>query len=103
MLGPLLALALAAAAPPQAPRPRGDVLPFRAVESTLPNGLRVIVVPTGPERGAARGAEPGGPGLVSLQIAIQAGSRNEVEPGRSGFAHLFEHLMFRGTRRYPAE
>jgi zinc protease len=29
------------------------------------------------------------------------GSRNEVEPGKSGFAHLFEHMMFRGTRRFP--
>src|SRR5512139_3707932 len=75
----------------QAPRATGQVLPFRAVERTLPNGLRVIVVPTG------------FPGLVSLQVSIQTGSRNEVEPGRSGFAHLFEHLMFRGTRAYPPE
>ncbi len=34
---------------------------------------------------------------------VGAGSRNEVEPGKSGFAHLFEHLMFRGTPEYPAE
>jgi len=34
---------------------------------------------------------------------VQAGSRDEVEAGRSGYAHLFEHLMFRGTDTTPAE
>jgi zinc protease len=68
-----------------------DVLPFRATEKALPNGLRVIVVPTG------------FPNIVSLQIPVQTGSRNEIEPGKSGFAHLFEHMMFRGTKRYPPE
>jgi len=73
-----------------APTPASDVLPFSATETTLANGLRVIVVPTGY------------PNLVSLQIPVQTGSRNEVEPGLSGFAHFFEHMMFRGTARYPA-
>ena len=81
--------AAAPAAPAQRPPPSPDVLPFRAVERTLPNGLRVVVVPTG------------FPDLVSVQIAVQTGSRNEVEPGKSGFAHFFEHMMFRGTKRYP--
>ncbi|HEY8836134.1 MAG TPA: insulinase family protein, partial [Dehalococcoidia bacterium] len=67
-----------------------DVLPFNAETRTLTNGLRVIAVPTG------------FPNLVSLQIPVQTGSRNEVEPGKSGFAHFFEHMMFRGTERYPA-
>jgi len=40
---------------------------------------------------------------VSLFIVVGAGSRNEVEPGKSGFAHLFEHLMFRGTPEFSAE
>ena len=76
-----------------APRPAAerDVLPFHAVEKTLPNGLKVIVVPTG------------FPNIVSLQIPVQTGSRNEVEPGKSGFAHFFEHMMFRGTKAYPSE
>ncbi|MEO8192093.1 MAG: pitrilysin family protein, partial [Acidobacteriota bacterium] len=43
------------------------------------------------------------PNIVSLQIPVQTGSRNEVEPGKSGFAHFFEHMMFRGTKAYPAE
>src|SRR2546421_7132471 len=65
------------------------ILPFNAVATTLANGLRVIVVPTG------------FPNIVSLQIPVQTGSRNEIEPGKSGFAHFFEHMMFRGTRDYP--
>ncbi len=67
-----------------------DVIPFPAIEHTLSNGLRVIALNTGY------------PNLVSLQIPVQTGSRNEVEPGKSGFAHFFEHMMFRGTERYPA-
>lgn len=58
---------------------------------TLDNGLRVIVVPTDY------------PDVVSLQIPVQTGSRNEVEAGKSGFAHFFEHMMFRGTENYSPE
>lgn len=57
----------------------------------LQNGLRVIVVKTDY------------PDIVTLQIPVQTGSRNEVEPGKSGFAHFFEHMMFRGTEKYPAD
>ncbi len=57
----------------------------------LANGLKVIVVKTDY------------PGVVSLQIPVQTGSRNEVEPGKSGFAHFFEHMMFRGTENYSQE
>jgi zinc protease len=71
--------------------PAGDILPFQATEKILPNGLKVIVVPTG------------FPNIVSLQIPVQTGSRNEVEPGKSGFAHFFEHMMFRGTKAWPPE
>ncbi len=76
---------------PAAPAPSRDLLPFKAVEKTLPNGLKVIVVPTG------------FPNIVSVQIPVKTGSRNEVEPGKSGFAHFFEHMMFRGTQAYPPE
>ena len=57
----------------------------------LDNGLRVIIVKTD------------FPDIVTLQIPVQTGSRNEVEPGKSGFAHFFEHMMFRGTEQYSAE
>jgi len=67
------------------------LLPFSITETTLANGLRVIIIPTG------------APDLVSLQIPVQTGSRNEVEPGKTGFAHFFEHMMFRGTEAYPPE
>lgn len=81
-----LALPLFAAAPASE-----NILPFHATETTLANGLKVIVVPTG------------FPNIVSLQIPVQTGSRNEVEPGKSGFAHFFEHIMFRGTPSYPPD
>jgi zinc protease len=32
---------------------------------------------------------------------VRTGSRDEVEEGKSGFAHFFEHMMFRGTEKYP--
>jgi len=75
----------------RAPYARADVLPLDVTETTLANGLVVIVVPTG------------FPNIVSLQIPVQTGSRNEVEPGKSGFAHFFEHMMFRGTAAFPPE
>src|SRR5437667_6648187 len=67
------------------------VFPFPYTQEDLPNGLRLVTVPTG------------FPNIVALYIVVRTGSRNEVEPGKSGFAHLFEHLMFRGTPRYPAD
>src|SRR3954469_4667556 len=65
--------------------------PFAYTQQDLPNGLRLVTIPTD------------SPNLVSIYIVVQTGSRNEVEPGKSGFAHLFEHMMFRGTKRYPAD
>jgi zinc protease len=60
-------------------------------ERELPNGLKVIVVKTS------------FPDIVSLQIPVQTGSRNEIEPGKTGFAHFFEHMMFRGTENVSPE
>jgi len=85
----LLASAPAIATTAASAKADGDVLPFKATEKTLANGLKIIVVPTGL------------PNLVSVTIPVQTGSRNEVEPGKSGFAHFFEHMMFRGTKAYP--
>lgn len=65
--------------------------PFPYTQQDLPNGLRLVTIPTD------------SPNLVSIYIVVQTGSRNEVEPGKSGFAHLFEHMMFRGTAKYPPE
>ncbi|HKS23236.1 MAG TPA: pitrilysin family protein [Thermoanaerobaculia bacterium] len=87
----LTALVCALLLPAAASAATGDVLPFPATEKTLPNGLKVIVVPTG------------FPNIVALYIPVQTGSRNEIEPGKSGFAHFFEHMMSRGTPAYPPE
>ena len=38
---------------------------------------------------------------VSYQTFVNVGSRDEVKPGKTGLAHLFEHMMFRGTEKYP--
>ena len=63
--------------------------PFAYEQETLPNGLKVIVVPLDT------------PGLVTYFSIVRTGSRDEVEPGRSGYAHFFEHMMFRGTKTLP--
>ena len=87
----LLFTSLAVPAFAQAPAKPDDILPFQVTEKTLPNGLKVLIVPTG------------FPNIVSVQIPVMTGSRNEVEPGKSGFAHFFEHMMFRGTKAYPPD
>jgi zinc protease len=69
--------------------PTAKVFPYAYTQEDLPNGLRLVVVPTA------------FPNIVATYIVVQTGSRNEVEPGHTGFAHLFEHLMFKGTERFP--
>ncbi len=71
--------------------PAGKAFPWKYDQHDFPNGLRLVTVPTD------------FPNVVALYIVVAAGSRNEVEPGKSGFAHLFEHMMFRGTEKYPPE
>ncbi|HXG95070.1 MAG TPA: pitrilysin family protein [Blastocatellia bacterium] len=70
---------------------QNKIFPYKYYMDDLPNGLRVITIPTDY------------PNIVALYIVVSTGSRNEVEPGKSGFAHLFEHLMFRGTERFSAD
>jgi len=96
MLGAALLMARAVAAkepekPAGPPREGPRVFPYAVHTSILANGFKVIVVPYD------------SPGLVAYWTVVRAGSRDEVEPGRSGFAHFFEHMMFRGTERYPRE
>ncbi|MGJ7907390.1 M16 family metallopeptidase [Actinopolyspora sp. H202] len=59
---------------------------------TLPNGLRVVLAPDAEPGSAA----PGGPPVVGVSVHYDVGFRSEPE-GRTGFAHLFEHLMFQGS------
>ena len=67
------------------------IIPFPVESSELDNGLKLIVVPM-PSNG-----------LVSFWSVVRTGSRDEFEPGRSGFAHFFEHMMFRGTEKFPSD
>ncbi len=83
----LFTLAVTLVAPVQAqdnPRaPKLDVASYR-----LPNGLKVVLHrdPTVPR--------------VTVCVAYHVGSKNE-RAGRTGFAHFFEHMMFRGTKHVP--
>ncbi len=74
MIEPLLALSLAATTP---------LSTFQ-----LDNGLTVLVAP---DRSLPK---------AYVEVRYRVGSANEAE-GRSGFAHLFEHLMFEGSRNVP--
>jgi zinc protease len=82
LAGALLALATVPAA-------GAGVFPYRHETHTLENGLKVVLVPLP------------GRGLVSYYSVVRTGSRDEVEAGHTGFAHFFEHMMFRGTERFP--
>jgi len=66
------------------------VAPFLYVDRTLANGLRAIVIPDRRVPSAA------------INVAYRVGGKDDP-PGRSGFAHLFEHLMFKGTSRTAPE
>src|SRR6476469_8566683 len=82
-------IALAVSAVNAQPTKSGAVsinIPFERV--TLPNGLEVILAPdhTIPQ--------------VAVDVWYHVGSKNEV-PGRTGFAHMFEHVMFTGSGHVP--
>ena len=76
--------------PARAPRTE-KIFPLPIRQTTLENGLTVLSVPFD------------SPGIIAYYTVVRTGSRNEVEKGLSGFAHFFEHMMFRGTDRYPQE
>ena len=67
----------------------GTTLAYPIVQRTLANGLRVIASP-----------DHGTP-TVAVNLWYDVGSRDE-EPGRTGFAHLFEHVMFQGSAHVPS-
>ena len=68
-----------------------DVFPFPVSVFELDNGLKVVSV------------EYDSPGIVAYYTIVRTGSRNEVDPGFSGYAHFFEHMMFRGTEKYSTD
>ncbi|MBK9035854.1 MAG: insulinase family protein [Myxococcales bacterium] len=83
----LTALVAAAAPALAAPPPKVEIA---YDEFKLPNGLRVIVHT---DRKAP---------IVAVNLWYHVGSKNEPR-GRSGFAHLFEHLMFQGSEHHAGE
>ena len=85
----MTALAAAAAPAIAAPPPKAKV-EIAYEEFTLPNGLRVIVHT---DRKAP---------IVAVNVWYHVGSKDEPR-GRSGFAHLFEHLMFQRSENHPGE
>src|SRR5450432_2399441 len=64
--------------------------PIDYVEDTLPNGLRVIYAPLHQAP------------VVQVRVMYHVGSRDE-RPDRQGFAHMFEHMMFRGSKHVPPQ
>jgi zinc protease len=84
----LLALSLASTAAAQAPASAPPPLEVKYTQFTLPNGLHVIL------------HEDHSVPMVTVNTWYRAGSANEL-PGRTGFAHLFEHLMFMGSGHVP--
>jgi len=80
----LAAVLLAGAVPAVAEQDASDLSNMQISRATLDNGLRIVMNPdkTVP--------------TVAVAVYYDVGSRNEVE-GRSGFAHLFEHMMFQGS------
>lgn len=93
----IVALAVAGAAF-AAPKPKSHVAaakklvvpPIQYKHRTLANGLEVYSV-----------QDKSSP-TVAIQVWYRVGSKNDP-PGRSGFAHLFEHMMFKATKNMPAE
>ncbi|MEZ4815396.1 MAG: pitrilysin family protein [Bdellovibrionota bacterium] len=55
---------------------------------TMANGMKVLLVPRNQN------------GTLAITVGYSVGSRHE-EPGKTGLAHLFEHMMFRGTESFP--
>lgn len=95
LVRPVVAAALAAcvvAGAPGTPTQATSVRPpaFTFDDYTLPNGLRVILL------------EDHSTPIVHVTLWYHVGSKDE-KPGRTGFAHLFEHMMFKGSRNVQPE
>ncbi len=67
------------------------IFPYDFKIEELENGLKIVSIPLD------------NPHIISFYTIVRSGSRNETEPGKSGFAHFFEHMMFKGTKDVPRE
>ena len=68
-----------------------SIFPFSYEKMEMENGFNIYLIKTP------------SPGQIAYITIVRTGSRDEWEPGKSGYAHLFEHLMFRGTDKYPSQ
>ncbi len=89
LVSPLFVSGQEHATPAERRDPLAELFQTPPVVDHLPNGLTVMTVPWD------------SPGIIAYYTLVRVGSRDEVEPGKSGYAHLFEHMMFRGTERFP--
>src|SRR6267142_3640925 len=83
-------LPIAQAADPEPAKPAVSVPPLVFKHTTLPNGLQVYSV------------EDHKSPTVAVQVWYHVGSKDDPN-GRSGFAHLFEHMMFKGNDRLTSD
>jgi zinc protease len=81
---PGLAASPDAAQSPGAKNNASRAFPYQIRTKTLANGLQVVIIPA-----------PEFKDMVTYATVVFAGSRNETEKGKTGLAHLFEHIMFR--------
>ena len=83
--------AMATASEPAAEEPRKPMVPMLKVEEfSLPNGLKVVL------------HEDHKTPVVAVNLWYRVGSKDE-KPGRTGFAHLFEHMMFQGSKHHDSD
>ena len=89
ILGSMLLMTMMAGAAQEGAK--GKVFPYPIDVHDFDNGLRLV------------GVQFDSPGLAAYYTVVRVGARQEVDEGKSGFAHFFEHMMFRGTGAFPAE
>jgi zinc protease len=81
---------IASSLPAQSPAPRQAPVEIPYQKFVLPNGLTLIM------------HEDHKAPIVAVNVWYHVGSKNE-KPGRTGFAHLFEHLMYNGSENYDKD
>ena len=86
ILGSILLMTLTVAAGASA-----QVFPYPIDLHDFDNGVRLV------------GVQFDSPGLAAYYTVVRVGARQEVDEGKSGFAHFFEHMMFRGTEAFPED
>lgn len=69
----------------------GELFPYTVSEQVLENGLKIIAIPFPSSN------------VISFTTIVRVGARDQSTTGISGFAHFFEHMMFKGTPNISVE